>query len=76
MTRVGSSGITTEGADFSVDLSVEGGDESAVNNAALYLKEHAARIAQAHAEGKPPEECDGIGVAFNWEGVFDAEGGD
>lgn len=60
--------------DFDVTFAVEaeGDDEDVVEAVAMAAREGGVRALQAFDEGKPPDECDGVPVSFDWESKLEA----
>lgn len=70
MTKVTKKDIVV--GDFTFDITVEGPDGDA-GQAAMDLNDRAVKLARAFDEGKPPEECEGLPVAFDWEKIVEGD---
>lgn len=70
MTHYRNAGITIDGVDIAVTIETEGEPEGRAEKVHLHAHDAAARALQALAEGKPPDECDGLGIGIDWEGTL------
>lgn len=69
--RVGLEGITVQGVDAEVAVTVSGEDEDAVETVAMYLHDRAVRALRAVAEDDHPDSVDGCGIDVPWQSEGD-----
>lgn len=70
--RFENTGISVEGCDIEVDLTVNGPEKDA-ERVTMHAVDQIVRCLQAVSEDQPPSECEGAGYSIDWEGIFEEE---
>lgn len=67
--------ISVDGVEVFVSIETVGEPEGLAEKIHLHAHDAAARALQAVQEGKLPEDCDGLQIRVDWEGVIAGEYG-
>lgn len=76
MMRASRKGVTLEDDDWdvSVDITVEGDDEDAVERVMMHTHDQSVRAMEAINEQTHPDDVAGIGWMIDWSRILDAGG--
>jgi len=68
--RFQNTGVSAEGSDIEVDLTVKGPEKDA-ETVLIHTVDQTVRAIQAVRDENPPSDCEGAGFGINWETRFE-----